>query len=517
MVRKHRIHHFISKQRQRGTSLLMVVAIMGAAGIVIGLSAKMISGFIKSRSKLEQSGDRDVVTKQIMEEFDCVQTLKPLCPGLNCTLPAFPTCPNTVPAVIEARNSKGNPLIESTGQRFGQWVVRAECVDGNAGLNTNGIRLWIAAIRNDKPSNTTNQSDFMLDPLTKIPLDWNHPLATVVRDTNPPTSTSLLCKEPFNAAATRNTWCSGGVGGTSTANNTCVNNAFLSGINPNSSELCCSPIAKDRNGNPTEVDTYFAKWGNNNNLIQSWTSQDAQGRVGMGMPPDSTYRLSIKSGTPSNPVWGLYLKNLTGGAGPRFFLSGTRGAGSLNAAQIDLKNLANNSNWGITLRSMPSETLEFHYRPSYNVGVAPEVIIMAPNGFNGFTYSMATKGYDLPSDRRLKTDIQDLEGDVLAKLHHIDGVRFHLKTQDPTTPRHIGVIAQQVEAQFPELVRDTSDGMKSVEYDSFAPVLIESVKVLNKRSVDIPLLAKQVATLRQQIEERRKLIHQLQLKTKTKK
>ena len=44
-----------------------------------------------------------------------------------------------------------------------------------------------------------------------------------------------------------------------------------------------------------------------------------------------------------------------------------------------------------------------------------------------------------------------------------------------------GVIAQEVEAIFPELVDNRENGYKAVKYDKLVAVLIESVKELNAK------------------------------------
>jgi hypothetical protein len=78
------------------------------------------------------------------------------------------------------------------------------------------------------------------------------------------------------------------------------------------------------------------------------------------------------------------------------------------------------------------------------------------------------------SDLRLKTDVDVLDP-VLDKLLTLRGVNFQWK--DPGAPeREIGLIAQEVEQVFPELVGLGPDGMKGIKYDGFAAVLIEAIK-----------------------------------------
>jgi hypothetical protein len=90
------------------------------------------------------------------------------------------------------------------------------------------------------------------------------------------------------------------------------------------------------------------------------------------------------------------------------------------------------------------------------------------------------------SDARLKTKITPLT-DTLAKLAQMRGVAFEWNERFAVTDRRqrgrqIGVIAQEVEAIFPELVvTSESDGLKAVDYDRLAALLIEAVKELKHK------------------------------------
>ena len=50
-----------------------------------------------------------------------------------------------------------------------------------------------------------------------------------------------------------------------------------------------------------------------------------------------------------------------------------------------------------------------------------------------------------------------------------------------TTNSEIGMIAQEVEAQFPELVSTNEEGYKSIKYSMFTSVLVEAIKELNQK------------------------------------
>jgi hypothetical protein len=95
-----------------------------------------------------------------------------------------------------------------------------------------------------------------------------------------------------------------------------------------------------------------------------------------------------------------------------------------------------------------------------------------------------------PSDARLKSNITPLTH-VLEKLEQLRGVSFEWNEVSMSltghTPgrRDIGVIAQEVEAVFPELVTTWgADGFKAVAYEKLTGVLIAAVKEL-KAETDI--------------------------------
>jgi hypothetical protein len=86
------------------------------------------------------------------------------------------------------------------------------------------------------------------------------------------------------------------------------------------------------------------------------------------------------------------------------------------------------------------------------------------------------------SDLRFKREVKGIEN-ALAKIMGLRGVSFGWKTEEfPEkgfdTGNHYGVVAQEVEAVLPEVVRENLDGEKSVAYSEIIPVLIEAIKEL---------------------------------------
>ena len=77
------------------------------------------------------------------------------------------------------------------------------------------------------------------------------------------------------------------------------------------------------------------------------------------------------------------------------------------------------------------------------------------------------------SDARLKANIVSL-GATLSKLLQIDGKSYTMK-KDKSEKQKIGLLAQDIEKVFPELVSE-SNGIKSVNYQGLVPVLINALK-----------------------------------------
>ena len=90
----------------------------------------------------------------------------------------------------------------------------------------------------------------------------------------------------------------------------------------------------------------------------------------------------------------------------------------------------------------------------------------------------ATFGGDvtISSDIRLKSNIVSL-GSTLSKLLLIDGKSY---TMNSDGKDKIGVLAQEVQEVFPELVGEDTEGMLTVNYQGLVPVLINALKEQDK-------------------------------------
>ncbi len=77
---------------------------------------------------------------------------------------------------------------------------------------------------------------------------------------------------------------------------------------------------------------------------------------------------------------------------------------------------------------------------------------------------------NISSDARLKSNIVSL-GATLSKLLLIDGKSYEIKGK-----QKIGVLAQEIQEVFPELVSEDDNEMLSVNYQGLVPVLINALK-----------------------------------------
>ena len=88
------------------------------------------------------------------------------------------------------------------------------------------------------------------------------------------------------------------------------------------------------------------------------------------------------------------------------------------------------------------------------------------------------------SDERMKEKIKPIDS-ALNKVAMLRGVAFEWKDKQSHDKRtHLGVIAQDVEPVFPELVfsADDKDGAKAVNYNGLVAPLIEAVKELKAQN-----------------------------------
>ena len=110
---------------------------------------------------------------------------------------------------------------------------------------------------------------------------------------------------------------------------------------------------------------------------------------------------------------------------------------------------------------------------SGNIGCTSDTdaITIANSGNVTFGQDVTVSGdVVISSDARLKSNIVSL-GATLSKLLHIDGKSYEMKGK-----QKIGLLAQEIQEVFPELVTEDQNEMLSVNYQGLVPVLINAIK-----------------------------------------
>ncbi|MGZ3769156.1 MAG: tail fiber domain-containing protein [Bdellovibrio sp.] len=124
--------------------------------------------------------------------------------------------------------------------------------------------------------------------------------------------------------------------------------------------------------------------------------------------------------------------------------------------------------------------------------------------------SALATAWNTSSDIRLKEHISEIEN-PLEKILSLRGVEFDWRKdiEQPTQHKQthdIGVIAQEVEKQFPEAVTTAKDGYKSVAYAKLVSPIIGAIKNLYNRIRGIEdqqtTQARQIASLKKQTDSK---------------
>lgn len=159
---------------------------------------------------------------------------------------------------------------------------------------------------------------------------------------------------------------------------------------------------------------------------------------------------------------------------------------------------------------------------SGNTGSAPTVIINGTTtGYiltiNGNAY--ATGGTWQGSDSKLKKNITPLNGKLmLSKIMNIDGKKYEFKSRQElqeiysqlsgdslitkmipqlSEGEQYGFIAQEIEKDFPELVKtDSMTMLKAVNYDGMIPVRLQAIKEQQSQLARLQMQIDQVASAR---------------------
>ena len=87
--------------------------------------------------------------------------------------------------------------------------------------------------------------------------------------------------------------------------------------------------------------------------------------------------------------------------------------------------------------------------------------------------SATAQSFNTTSDARLKNDIQPID-DALSSVLQLQGKSY--RWNEDEDKQDIGLIAQDVEQIFPQLVAEDANGFKAIAYSRLTAVLVEAIK-----------------------------------------
>ncbi|MBL4709171.1 MAG: tail fiber domain-containing protein [Flavobacteriales bacterium] len=313
---------------------------------------------------------------------------------------------------------------------------------------------------------------------------------------------------------------------------------------------------------PTDNDTGFETNSDGNLSLYTNGSErvrfDANGRMGIGVSsPEGVLSLNSANATGVPGVFldgfsategsiavddneGMYFGEWNGAAftenmritgsgqvgiastNPNAMLTIQGTGGNLNSG-LQLQNGINdwymyqNALFGLVLRDDGNDRL--HIDASGNVGIGeatPAYKLEVAGDINALGGSIRSNGGILISDKRYKTNIIPL-AEVLPQLMKLQGVYHNWDSvsfpkMNFSSERTIGIIAQDIQKVFPELVSEGPDGYLGVEYAKFTAVLLQAIKEQqylidqqnqnnDKQQSQIDFLMEEVKLLKQEIKK----------------
>ena len=130
------------------------------------------------------------------------------------------------------------------------------------------------------------------------------------------------------------------------------------------------------------------------------------------------------------------------------------------------------------------------YNSAGNV-VSEELEVYSDLGVNGHVFvggnvnaqSVLAQSFLYLSDEREKQDIEPLALDQIDKLQLLEPVKYKMKKQEARTPdrEHYGLLAQDVEKVYPNMVGTDDSGMKYINYQALVPLLLANSSRLADR------------------------------------
>ena len=181
------------------------------------------------------------------------------------------------------------------------------------------------------------------------------------------------------------------------------------------------------------------------------------GNVSIGTSSDTTHRLTVNSSTAAGQV------RITGTA-PTVYFTNTL---TDPATYVGLVGLATQTNNFFTGTAAGDFVM-------YNSASGYKLFVVNYSG--GVYLTSGATSWTANSDIRLKNINSHIENAV-EKLSTLQTINFSYKN-DKFKKQNLGLIAQEVEKIFPELIDKNNEGMLGVRYTELVPVLIKAIQEL---------------------------------------
>lgn len=144
---------------------------------------------------------------------------------------------------------------------------------------------------------------------------------------------------------------------------------------------------------------------------------------------------------------------------------------SLNIGDTDVNSIYSKmsytAGWGIAIKSEVNRTDAIAFCAQYNDTQNFRVF------GNGDIWGATSISF---SDLNLKSNIKAIEGS-LGNLKKLNGFTYNLKSDESEIKKtHTGLLAQDLEKIFPDMVYTDDKGVKGIAYLEIIPVLIEAIK-----------------------------------------
>ncbi len=136
------------------------------------------------------------------------------------------------------------------------------------------------------------------------------------------------------------------------------------------------------------------------------------------------------------------------------------------AAKINFLNDGTSNFWGLTGYSNTTNTTA-----GFNINYSGTNLFTVNGAGDATLAGTLTQS----SDMRLKRNIAPI-GFVLNKIKNIGAFTYNWIDEKKDQTQQIGFLAQDLEKQFPQLVKTDANGNKSVAYSNMVPVLLQAVK-----------------------------------------